>query len=328
MPKFSIVVPVYNVEPYLRECLNSVVEQTDPDWECVCVDDGSLDASGVLLDSSARSDARIRVCHQRNAGVSAARNRALERIVGEWLLFLDSDDVWHKQLLEIVDSETGKADLICFRSEHGDGSVVASFSQGDVSRPSVTTADWGDALPIQAFGLAFWQCACKKSIVDASARFDTRFAYGEDRLWHFHVLTRCAQVTMVDAVLHLYRVRAGSAMQQGTVSAKRIRSELGYSCEILRHLAACRKSVAPRAVHEFMALVTERSVGWIVALPQLERKAMWDEWFRRLHALVLPPKTGIWFSVVVRILRCCPFRWLAVGLCYIPQWLKQHGVHR
>lgn len=91
-PKFSIVIPVYNVEQYLRECLDSVLSQTFTDWEAVCVDDGSTDRSGLILDEYAGKDRRFRVIHQTNGGVSVARNTALENVRGEWITFVDADD--------------------------------------------------------------------------------------------------------------------------------------------------------------------------------------------------------------------------------------------
>ena len=102
-PFFSIIIPVYNVAPYLRECLDSVLAQTFDDWEAICVDDGSTDGSGALLDEYAAKDKRFRVIHQKNAGVSVARNRGLEVANGEWIGFLDADDVWAEEWLnEIV----------------------------------------------------------------------------------------------------------------------------------------------------------------------------------------------------------------------------------
>lgn len=91
-PKFSIIIPVYNVAPYIRECLDSVLAQTYTDWEAICVDDGSTDGSGVILDEYAKRDLRFRIIHQTNAGVGAARNSAIEVAQGEYLLYLDGDD--------------------------------------------------------------------------------------------------------------------------------------------------------------------------------------------------------------------------------------------
>ena len=91
-PFFSIIIPVYNVAPYLRECLDSVLNQTFNDWETICVDDGSTDGSAAILDEYAARDHRFRVIHQANAGVSAARNKALGVAKGVYLGFIDADD--------------------------------------------------------------------------------------------------------------------------------------------------------------------------------------------------------------------------------------------
>ena len=102
MPFFSIIIPVCNVEPYLRECLDSLLSQTDADWEALCVDDGSTDGSGTILDEYAAKDGRFHVIHQPNAGVSAARNAALDMAQGEWVCFLDADDKVESHWLEDI----------------------------------------------------------------------------------------------------------------------------------------------------------------------------------------------------------------------------------
>lgn len=92
MPKVSVIVPVYKAENYLRRCVDSILAQTFTDWECILVDDGSPDGSGEICDEYAQKDARIRVIHKENGGVSSARNMALGKISAKWLTFVDSDD--------------------------------------------------------------------------------------------------------------------------------------------------------------------------------------------------------------------------------------------
>ena len=101
-PFFSIIIPVYNVAPYLRECLDSVLAQTFTDWEAICVDDGSTDGSGAILDEYAAKDNRFRVFHQKNAGVSVARNNGLMLASGEWIWFVDSDDSIREGSLALI----------------------------------------------------------------------------------------------------------------------------------------------------------------------------------------------------------------------------------
>ena len=89
---FSIIVPVYNSESFIKVCLDSILEQTYPDFELLLIDDGSTDRSGEICDKYAGKDSRIRVFHEKNEGVSASRNKGLEMASGRYVNFVDSDD--------------------------------------------------------------------------------------------------------------------------------------------------------------------------------------------------------------------------------------------
>lgn len=97
--KISVIVPVYRVEEYLDACVRSVINQRYENWELILVDDGSPDRCGEICDEWARKDSRIRVIHQENGGLSAARNSGVEAARGDWLAFLDSDDWWEESFL-------------------------------------------------------------------------------------------------------------------------------------------------------------------------------------------------------------------------------------
>lgn len=88
-PLVSIVIPVFNVERHLRQCLDSVLRQTLKEWECICIDDGSPDGSGAILDEYGNKDARFKIIHQRNRGVSAARNLGIKLASAPYLTFID-----------------------------------------------------------------------------------------------------------------------------------------------------------------------------------------------------------------------------------------------
>ena len=102
MPTISVIIPVYNAEPWLRGCVDSVLAQSFTDFELILVDDGSPDGCGAICDEYAALDARVQVIHQQNAGQAAARNRAVSRMRGSFACFVDADDVVHPQLLEIL----------------------------------------------------------------------------------------------------------------------------------------------------------------------------------------------------------------------------------
>lgn len=92
MKKLSVVVPVYNVEEYLKRCVDSIINQNYPNIEIILVDDGSKDSSGKICDILAAKDKRIKVIHQSNGGLSAARNTGIDNATGDYIDFLDSDD--------------------------------------------------------------------------------------------------------------------------------------------------------------------------------------------------------------------------------------------
>lgn len=102
MPKISVIIPVYQVEKYLERCIESVIRQTMQDYECILVDDGSIDRSGEICDRYVREQPGFSVIHKQNGGLSSARNTALDVARGEYIFFLDSDDLLHPRTLELM----------------------------------------------------------------------------------------------------------------------------------------------------------------------------------------------------------------------------------
>ena len=117
-PKVSIIVPIYNVEQYLRRCIDSLLAQTYTNIEIVLVDDGSPDNCGDICDEYAQTDTRIKVIHKKNCGLSAARNSGIEAVSGEWVTFIDSDDWLETDAIECLMGLTDGE-----RIENGDGWV-------------------------------------------------------------------------------------------------------------------------------------------------------------------------------------------------------------
>lgn len=102
MPEISIIVPVYKAEQYLPDCIDSILSQTFSDFELILVDDGSPDNCLAICQAYAARDSRISVIHQENQGQAAARNHALSRAKGQWVCFVDSDDLIHPQMVELL----------------------------------------------------------------------------------------------------------------------------------------------------------------------------------------------------------------------------------
>lgn len=116
MPTVSVIVPVYNTSEFLERCCSSLKAQTFEDWEAIFVDDGSRDKSPAMVDDFAKRDSRIKVVHQANGGLSAARNSGLECACGKYIAFLDSDDFLHPQTLDlsVAAAEKDGSDLVAF----------------------------------------------------------------------------------------------------------------------------------------------------------------------------------------------------------------------
>ena len=108
MKKVSVIVPVYNCERYLRECLDSVLAQTHTALELIVVDDGSTDGSAAIADAAAASDPRVRVFHGPNAGQAAARNLGLDIATGDYIAFVDADDTVHPCMLQTLLDTAGR----------------------------------------------------------------------------------------------------------------------------------------------------------------------------------------------------------------------------
>ncbi|MDO5539799.1 MAG: glycosyltransferase [Eubacteriales bacterium] len=119
MIKVSVIVPVYNVEKYLRQCMDSIVQQTLREIEIICVNDSSTDQSLSILEEYARSDERVKVITQKNAGAGAARNTGMSVAQGKYLSFLDSDDFFEKDMLEKAYNlaEQDQTDFVVYKSD-------------------------------------------------------------------------------------------------------------------------------------------------------------------------------------------------------------------
>lgn len=125
-PKISIIIPVYNVEKHIRQCLDSIINQTFLDFEVLLIDDGSPDKSGDICDEYATKDSRFRVYHKVNGGVSSARNKGLDNAVGEWVTFIDADDWIEKETLEQCIENSKNVEFVRFgmKSVYGENLYI------------------------------------------------------------------------------------------------------------------------------------------------------------------------------------------------------------
>ena len=220
MITFSIIIPVYNIAPYLKECLNSVLAQTFTDWEAICVDDGSTDGSSLVLDEYAAIDSRIIVFHKKNAGVGRARNLGVEQAKGAYVLFLDGDDtlvLGSLTLLSEILKNNNNVDILKFnwRRVPKHYQVENTFNYCDYDRVrSYDMSNIGDAkMVFKEFavgGLLAWG-ACYRTALIKPIPFRT-MTNGEDVLFGTEVICNASTVLVTDMICYNYLDRIGSAV--------------------------------------------------------------------------------------------------------------------
>lgn len=216
-PTISVVVPVYNTESYLPECLDSLLRQSFPDIEIVCVDDGSTDQSPSLLDSYASADERIHVFHRENGGVSAARNFGISQSRGQYVLFVDSDDYIEENACQLL-IEVAKrdcSDIVVFGGvtfPHVDWIDRCFGTQDTLVRGDGIAALLGEP---GSFPLMCNKMYRRSLIVDNNVSFSSDLVLGEDNAFQFSVFPYAKTVTFLSCSLYHYRCgRSGSAITE------------------------------------------------------------------------------------------------------------------
>ncbi|MBX6394876.1 MAG: glycosyltransferase family 2 protein [Alicyclobacillaceae bacterium] len=213
IPRVSVIIPTYNVEPYIGRAIQSVLSQSFRDFEIIVVDDCSQD--GTVRVAQAFHDPRIRVfVNDRNRGPSFSRNRAIETARGEWIAVLDGDDWWDERRLEVLFQvgEQFHADVVCddlfliYDGDHRPWSTQFKENAVDircertVSAPEVVELDFGPLKPL-----------FRKAFLDRSGiRYREDLLYGEDFVFLFECLMRGALLVVVPEAMYYYVSRPGS----------------------------------------------------------------------------------------------------------------------
>ncbi len=205
MPKYSVVVPVYNAEKYLEECVNSVLSQNVTDFELILVDDGSTDSSSELCDGFASVDKRVRVIHQQNSGPIPARFNGVKNAVGDYILSLDSDDYWFDGLLEKVDESIGRfgCDILIFRLLRGSEPCHDFF---DGEKEFITQGEYFQTNLKESGMNSIVIKACKRSLfenLDISSVMSVRNS--EDLLISTMLVRKAEKISYIPDVLYFYR---------------------------------------------------------------------------------------------------------------------------
>ena len=360
--KYSILIPCYRCARYIRATLDSVLVQKSQDWEMICVDDGSPDDTGIVLDEYLRkhfagvtaevrlingvgdedrapdapkrvltgrcsSGASMTVVHQCNCGVSGARNTALALATGEWLVYLDGDDLLSPQALDVVENclaQIPEADIVeCGYVNFNDGEAL----DWGVQQGKAMSLDVSKTIPSDPFGACFQRFVFRRETVKGIAYKGVSCT--EEIGYMVRCFIRARTVAKTDDIFYGYRVLAGSMSHQGISFELCINAYDVTRC-VTRLLFECDKCLPPAQCRGLINRWSEMQMELISSLSSREeRDRAWRYWCEKL------PRIRLYRSFCtkwqwVSICACLAFRsrMLAYLLFFVPRWLKMKGVHR
>lgn len=218
--KVSIIIPVYNTGERLRRCLDSVITQTFTDIECIMVDDGSTDDSSVVIDEYAAKDERFVAIHKENGGVSSARNVGLDKAQGEWIVFVDSDDILKKHHIEIMFSNVSPQIDFVYTSWE------AIKLNGRIYRKTKDKCYFGKK-QLRTFlceseildNMMPWGKIFRRAIIERKhLRFDTHLAISEDRLFCYGYLLETKGAATLSDISYIHDASDNTSLSNRSCS--------------------------------------------------------------------------------------------------------------
>lgn len=203
-PLISIIIPAYNVEQYLTACLSSIEQQTYQNFEVILIDDGSIDSTGAMCDTVATKDDRFKVIHQKNQGVSVARNKGIEKARGEYIAFIDSDD---KITPEYLSSFSLKNDI----EIQGHVIYESNIQRSVIYSKRKVQKDVAKVFCLGPFNSAVWGKIFKTSIIkDNKIVFPVNLCFSEDTIFLLQYIKHCKTLAVFDAAEYIYIKHSGS----------------------------------------------------------------------------------------------------------------------
>ena len=217
-PKISIIVPVYKAEKFLYKCVDSILKQTEQNFELLLVDDGSPDHSGAICDAYAQKDSRVRVIHQENGGVSLARSRGIQEAQGEYLGFVDSDDWIAENMYEqmLSEAERSHSDIVmCDALTVYDNGTTQIDTM--LRLPETCNLDPQDLYPdlLLEFAGAVWRCIYKRSlIIENQVAFPEGLKFSEDRIFNIYAMAYAKNIRYIKMPLYMRFVNMESCVNR------------------------------------------------------------------------------------------------------------------
>lgn len=326
--RFSIITPVYNAEKYLPKAVESVLTQTCPNFEMICTDDGSRDASGEILDQYAVKDDRIKVIHQANAGEGTARNVALSKARGEWIVFLDADDLlppWALENYAQCAEKCPKAELMRFGLHEFREDNDPIWERLKCPDTAIDVEDISDVIPYSASVAHFFQYAYRRSLCEGLRYTD--HMVGADRMFLMRCLFRASRIAVATPYSYGYR-RIPTSITGSRMTLRKYRDSLRYKIDIFALAKEEKKRMSRGSIRELANLLTEYAVRAIGRLDRQDQPEGWRLWRESLSSLACVRGLTPWRRFTVCVCRMFPFACVAWFLCAFPWWLKKKGFHR
>lgn len=282
MPELSIIVPVYNVEEYLPKCIDSILVQTFTDFELILIDDGSPDRCGEICDEYAAKDSRIVVIHQKNQGVSAARNAGLDIAKGTYIGFVDSDDWIEPELYQtaIRTAET-PYDIISFGIQYIEGDRIGGGLDPDAEYTQEELLSDLVAQPSQ-LGCGVVNKLYRRSLL-RGVRFPIGFPMCEDRIFLFGAYSTARTCKSLCIRPYVVLSRPGSATRKQRI--RPLYEIVRGTRKLLRLYWHDYRQLLPAAIDKYMT-DCERTISQIRKLGQ-EQKLPFMGWIYRIKVQML-----------------------------------------
>jgi glycosyltransferase involved in cell wall biosynthesis len=249
----SIVLPIYNVEKYLARCLDSILNQTFTDFEVICVNDGSPDNSLEILEKYKKIDNRIKIISQENKGLSGARNTGIKHSNGEYIAFIDSDDVIHPKYLEVFTNFIGDADFISSKHIRIEDHNDLNFHEIELDKINVETVNnvRHNYLINKVYKhtqSVVWNKLFKKSSL-GDITFEEGISPGEDDIFTFKFMMEAQKIVLINAELYYYMANETSTMTTLNYNSSKVKkSSLAFAQAISTYTKNNKSSLSKKEI--------------------------------------------------------------------------------
>ena len=230
MKKVTIIIPIYNLEKYIKKCIDSVIKQTLKEIEIILVDDGSTDASPSICDDYAKNDDRIKVVHQKNMGLSGARNTGIHESTGKWFMIVDGDDWLEPDAVEVLykNAEDNDSDIFIssFYDNYPQKQIKDSFFNEDrlqfhtpeektyLQENCISRNKYSNKKCVTNVGVTWARLYKRQFIIDKNLEFIVGLKRTQDAIFNLYAFEYANKVDYIDIPTHHYRIWENSASRK------------------------------------------------------------------------------------------------------------------